>query len=187
MSFPVSVPANSSRFFSSLEEAKSQPRALVRLSSFVGPGNEGYLFNREFDATKIRYDSSYCTDNQFHEEISWINIKNFLKQLKDDFPHFQVIDIGCGQGEIVSKCQEVGINSIGFDPTLRRPSPNLVKQYYTAEALRAHEVYDSTARHIFVMRCVLPHIANPLEFINDLFNEFPDCIVYFEFKILATL
>jgi len=182
--FAISVPANSSRLFSSVEEAKSQPTALLKLELFVGSANEGYLFNKEFDATKIKHDGSYCAESQFHEENSWKNLLNILERLKQNSRYIQVIDIGCGQGEIVSKCERGGISAIGFDPTLRQTSSNLIKHYYSAESLRANDLHDSSALHIFVLRCVLPHIINPLEFLNDIFNEFPASMVYLEFQNL---
>ena len=182
--FAISVPANSSQLFSSVEEAKSQPTALLKLESFVGSANEGYLFNKEFDATKIKLDGSYCAENRFHEENSWRNLLNILERLKQESRYIQVIDIGCGQGEMVSKCEGVGISAIGFDPTLRQTSSNLIKQYYSAESLRANDLHNSNALHIFVLRCVLPHINNPLEFLNDIFNEFPTSMIYLEFQNL---
>jgi hypothetical protein len=180
----ISVPANSSRLFSSVEEAKSQPTALLRLESYVGPANEGYLFNKQFDLTKIKHDSSYCAENQFHEENSWKNVLTVLERLKQNSRYIQVIDIGCGQGEIVAKCERVGISAIGFDPTLRQTSSKLIKDYYSAKSLRAQDLHDSNALHVFVMRCVLPHINNPLEFLNDIFNEFPTSVIYLEFQNL---
>lgn len=182
--FAISVPANSSRLFSSVEEAKSQPTALLKLEPFVGSANEGYLFNKEFDATKIKHDGSYCAENQFHEENSWKNLFNILERLKQNSRYIQVIDIGCGQGEIVSKCEGVGFSAIGFDPTLRQTSSNLIKHYYSAGSLRANDLHNSNALHIFVLRCVLPHINNPLEFLNDIFNEFPASMIYVEFQNL---
>jgi hypothetical protein len=180
----ISIPANSSRLFASIEEAKLQPTALLRLESYVGPANEGYLFNKEFDLTKIQLDSSYCSESQFHEENSWKNFLTVLERLKQNSRYVQVIDIGCGQGEIVSKCERVGISAIGFDPTLRKTSSNLIRDYYSAKSLRAQDLYDSNALHVFVMRCVLPHINNPMEFLNDIFNEFPTSVIYLEFQNL---
>ena len=182
--FAISVPANSSRLFSSVEEAKSQPTALLKLEPFVGSANEGYLFNKEFDATMIKHDGSYCAENRFHEENSWKNLLNILERVKQNSRYIQLIDIGCGQGEIVSKCEGEGISAIGFDPTLRQTSSNLIKQYYSAESLRANDLHNSNALHIFVLRCVLPHINNPLEFLNDIFNEFPTSMIYLEFQNL---
>ena len=187
MVFAISVPANSSRLFSSVEEAKSQPAALLKLEACVGSANEGYLFNKEFDATKIKHDGSYCAENQIHEENSWKNILIFLERLKQNSYNIQVIDIGCGQGEIVSKCDEVGISAIGFDPTLRTTRRNLIKQYFSAESLRANDLHDSNALHVFVMRCVLPHVNNPWAFLNDIFIEFPASLIYLEFQNLDVI
>lgn len=181
------MPANSSRTFSSVEEAKLQPTALLQLESFLDSANGGYLFNREFDVSKIKHDGSYCTENQFHEENSWRNILKFLERVNHASRRIQVIDIGCGQGEIVSKLERAGISALGFDPTLRRTGSNLVKDYYSAESLRENYLYDSNALQVFVMRCVLPHINYPREFLNDIFNEFPTSLVYIEFQNLDTL
>lgn len=109
---------------------------------------------------------------------------NILERLKQNSRCIQVIDIGCGQGEIISKCEAVGISAIGFDPTLRQTSSNLIKHYYSAESLRINGLHNSNALHIFILRCVLPHINNPLEFLNDLFYEFPASIIYLEFQNL---
>lgn len=182
--FIVSVPANSSRLFSSFNQAKLQPTASLGLELSLGPAKEGYLYNVEFDASKIKYDGSYCSENKFHEERSWKNIQNVLQRLRQDFPSIQVIDIGCGQGEIVSKCEKVGISSIGFDPTLRRTGRNLIKRYFSAENLKDNPTYSLKSLHVFVMRCVLPHIRDPLEFLNEIFNEFPTDMIYIEFQNL---
>jgi hypothetical protein len=78
----------------------------------------------------------------------------------------------------------VDFSAIGFDPTLRQPSSNLIEHYDSAERIRANDLYDSDALHVFVLRCVLPHINNPFEFLNDIFDEFSTSVIYLGFNNL---
>ena len=84
----------------------------------------------------------------------------------------EVVDIGCGQGEFVKKLRKINVNAIGFDPALRKPTDFLYRQYF-----------DPGVNHfdhpniIFVLRCVLPHIHNPFEYLNKIFEVSPDAQV----------
>jgi len=89
----------------------------------------------------------------------------------------EVIDIGCGQGEFVKKLRKIKVNALGFDPVLRKPTDFLYRQYF-----------DPAVNHfdhpniIFVFRCVLPHIQNPFDYLNELFEVNPNAKVYIEFQ-----
>lgn len=178
------VPANSTRYFSTQDEALAEPFGLLHLEVLNSTHTQRYLINSFYDPQKIKYDESYNTESQFLVEDSWKNIKSIFQALSNSFGKIQVIEIGCGQGEIVTRLNSFGIRSIGFDPVLTDSNDYLLKQYFTGESLRTSKNYDHKTQHVFVLRCVLPHINSPITFINGLFEEFPNCFIYIEFQNL---
>ena len=178
------VPANSTRYFNNRDEALAEPFGLLHLEVLNSTHTQRYLINSFYDQQKIKYDELYNTESQFHVEDSWKNIKSIFQGLSDSFRKIQVIEIGCGQGEIITRLNSFGIRSIGFDPVLTDSNDHLLKQYFTGESLRNSKNYDHKTQHVFVLRCVLPHISSPMTFIDDLFEEFPSCFIYIEFQNL---
>lgn len=182
-----SLPANSTRYFKTRDEALAEPFGSLHLEVFKRLNKQLYLFNILYDPQKIKYDESYNTESQFLVEDSWKNILPILQTLNNSFNKIQVVEIGCGQGEIVTRLNSFGICAIGFDPVLPDNTNNLLKQYFTGKSLRAYKNYDPQAQLVFVMRCVLPHLHDPLTFIDTLFEEFPGSLVYIEFQNLGEI
>ena len=87
---------------------------------------------------------------------SWLPTLNYLPRVLSHFGGAlpTVCDIGCGQGEFVTALRAQGIDARGFDPVLRTPTGSLHREYWRPE----DPLGDSD---LLVMRCVLPHIANP--------------------------
>ena len=172
MIFPViKVPANASRYFNSFELAVQQPIGKIQITY---DEVENYYYNSQFDSSLNLYDIYYYTKDSFQ----LLNSINIFYSLIKKFNLLNIIDIGCGQGEYVQKLHELNINAIGYDPTLREPSDNLRKEYFNPEQI------EDKSEKTFVMRCVLPHIANPFMYINSLFSRSPKSKVYIEFQRL---
>lgn len=167
------VPSNSSRFFADRIEAKNQPVGQIQLA---WEESNPYIINSEHRSELIHYDSQYCT------AVSAIGTEYTIPTLTyiDKVLHFvstnpTVIDIGCGQGEFVSELQNRGINAIGFDPVVRTLIPYVHARYWDSS--------DSPG-DLYVMRCVLPHIQNPWEFLSDIARSSPNALVLIEFQRL---
>lgn len=175
VAWPVfAVPANSSRFMRSPGEAIRQPVASVELA---WREDDPYLYNRAFEPRKISFDGSYCTSVVDLGGVTQVPTMDYFA--REVLPHVdprpRVLDIGCGQGEFVTMVRMLGVDAVGFDPALRIPSPFLHKRYWTPADQHAD---------LFVMRCVLPHIQQPWEFIQRVGEANPGALMLIEFQRL---
>lgn len=89
------IPANSTRYFNTQDEALAQPFGLLHLEVLNSTHTQRYLINSFYDPQKIKYDESYNTESQFLVEDSWKNIKSIFQALSNSFRKIQVIEIGC--------------------------------------------------------------------------------------------
>jgi SAM-dependent methyltransferase len=163
------VPANCSRYFSSYEESLEQPVGRISLKMNL---EKTYVYNSLYQEELTLHDKNYCTSNAFQLKLS---VENFLSTFKESLSQRIIIDIGCGQGEFVTEMSRSGYEAFGFDPVLRSESDNLFPEYYSPDKL------STQGNRIFVMRCVLPHIENPMLFLRNLISDAED-IVYLEFQ-----
>ena len=88
----------------------------------------------------------------------------------------RVTDVGCGQGEFVNAIRELGVEAVGFDPVLRHESKYLFARYWDAK--------ESPQTDLIVMRCVLPHIPQPWEFLNQIATYQKSALILIEFQKL---
>jgi hypothetical protein len=149
----VLVPGNASRYFSTSEEAVSQPHGRLSLDL----SEAGHLHNPLYAHELIRFDDKYLTTScQAADGQSWLPTFEYLPRVLTHFDDelLTVCDIGCGQGEFVTALHAQGIDARGFDPVLRTPTDFLHREYWRPDDPRG----DSD---LLVMRCVLPHIADP--------------------------
>lgn len=172
LGFEARVPGNASRFFTTREEALAQPDGAVRLA---WRPDDPYLYNSAFDASLIRHDGSYCTSVVDLDQVVQLPTASYFfdRALKHLRPSARVVDIGCGQGEFVERLRRSGLQAEGYDPVLRTEASHLHRRYWTVEEPPAD---------LYVMRCVLPHIAEPWEFLETLARSSPGCLVLIEFQ-----
>ena len=165
------VPANSSRFFVDYDEAVSQNLGTIHL---VHDFKDNIVINESYAPELIKYDSQYCTSVSDLESKYSIPTLTYIDLVLDklrDMP--TVIDIGCGQGELVFELRDRGVNAWGFDPVLRKKSPFLQSRYWNPS---------EAAADLYVMRCVLPHIQKPWEFLAQIAISSPSALVLIEFQ-----
>ena len=110
-----SAPALCHRLCHTQAEALDQPRGPVELTLCTGCG---LVFNRVFDAGRIRYDGEY--ENALHfSGVFRAYAEGLAKHLVETF-HLQgktVAEIGCGDGQFLASLCEAGArDGIGFDP-----------------------------------------------------------------------
>lgn len=168
------VPANSSRYFSTATIAKSQSTATINLATEL---ENLSVFNSEFNSKLIHYDSSYCTTVSSLTSSKVLPTLTYFKV--EVLPYLKnnplIIDIGCGQGDFANELLKNGFYVLGFDPALKVESANLLARYWSSEEIPAD---------LYVMRCVLPHIEDPWNFIEEIKNSSPNCLILIEFQML---
>jgi len=165
----IAVPANASRFFKDSAEAISVPTAVIQLAI-----EDGLLFNRCFDQELIIYDDQYCTTVSALNIGYTLPILAYLDSVLDKFESPpRIIDIGCGQGELINHLRERNFEAFGFDPVSRTDSEFIAKSLWTPK--------DASA-DLFILRCVLPHISSPWDFLDNLFLANPKAKVLIEYQ-----
>jgi hypothetical protein len=172
----LKVPANSSRLFTDREESLRTPISYVQL--FSNP-DLPYLYNGSFDSGLINYDLNYCTADEFH----FNETKKYFKKLLPKVIEFEsFIEIGCGQGEFVKYLNDLGFKSFGFDPVIRQPNNLLVRSLWSPDNENEYLSKRDTHKPLYIMRCVLPHISIPFDFLDSLFENNEQAGVLIEFQ-----
>jgi hypothetical protein len=171
LSSAVTVPANSSRFFETSETALNQPTGVLQLGWNT---EDPYLFNKAFNDELILHDDSYCTSVVDLDRVAQLPTLDYFSRVANHLTESStIVDIGCGQGEFVDALRVQGWQALGFDPALRRHESHLFPRYWQGDDIRAD---------LYVMRCVLPHIAHPWDFIASIAASSPRALVLVEFQ-----
>ena len=172
----IDLPANSSRLFKEIEDAVEQPTASVQLATSK---DKNFIFNSSFDPLNILYDSNYCTVEAFHFKYS----QEYFEELFPKLNQFTaIIEIGCGQGEFVKYLHTKGLTAYGFDPVLRETTDSLVDEIWSPSNERERIEQSKDFAPLYIMRCVLPHIPEPFEFLDGIFQNQPSGAVLLEFQ-----
>lgn len=177
LGFESRVPGNASRFFRTQEEAKQQPTGFLQLA---WDPSDPYVRNASFDSALISYDDQYCTtvadlDGQVVIPTSEYFVANVVPHLSENPV---IVDIGCGQGEFVDYVRGLGFMAVGYDPVCRAAGVTagyLRRNFWTEDQPRAD---------LYVMRCVLPHLEHPWDFLDAIARSSPSSFVLVEFQRL---
>ena len=165
----IEVPANASRFFKESFEAVTAPTGIIEFAS-----QDDLIFNRSFNQDLIVYDEQYCTTVSSLEASYKLPILDYLDSILDLFDFSpRIIEIGCGQGELIKNLRDRGFEAFGFDPVSRADSDFITKTLWTPT---------DTNADLFILRCVLPHIPSPWDFLNNLFLANPKARVLIEYQ-----
>lgn len=148
------------------KEALSAAKGQIRL--YFCP-DCAHVFNKDFDPSRIRYDSRYENTLQYSPVF-----RKYLIDLVDRLIHRHhlykkdVIEIGCGRGDFLRLLSEKGGNRCtGFEPSYdeKRIDPNepnthieVIRDYYT-------EKYSEYQADFIACRQVLEHIVHPRDFL----------------------
>ena len=172
--FDVRVPGNASRLFSSREDALIQPSGQVQLELAL---DGTHIINRKFNPRLIQYDKNYLTTSlDMNLSSKTPTISYFLDKVLPQFKlQPKVVDIGAGQGEFVHELIREGISATGFDTVARKASSVLVAENWYPGKTRAD---------LFVMRCVLPHIPEPFNFLDAIFDANSSAKILIEYQSL---
>ena len=171
----LKVPGNASRLFATAKDSIKQPRGVVQLG---WDSSDPYVRNVRYNPNIIRFDGAYCTSVTDINGVPAIpTLSYFYDEVEPHIPaEAHVTDLGCGQGEFVHELRAHGTNAIGFDPVVRNPDEHLFKKLWDAT--------DAPQTDLVVMRCVLPHISEPWEFLKAIGAHQQNALVLIEFQRL---
>ena len=133
--------------------------------------NTGLIFNSDFDEALMHYDSSYQ-----NEQASSAIFNKHLQEVGNIILHYwkgmRLVEIGCGKGYFLEHLTSEGFDIIGYDPSYEGDNPAIKKMYYGPEiSIKADGI---------ILRHVLEHIVNPVEFLFQIRSLKPDAMIYIE-------
>jgi len=150
------LPVMQNRMFQTRQEAIDCIKADIVL---VQDSSTGLIYNRAFRPELVTYDGSY--DNEQGLSAAFKEHLNEVASLfKRHFAHCSLLEIGCGKGTFLEKLRAIGYDIVGYDPSYTGNSPHIQK-----------DVFDQNSRagaDGIILRHVLEHIANPLDFLIKL-------------------
>lgn len=165
------APANVSRLHVNAEIAKECERGSL---AFTANSVTGLMSNELFREDLIFYDLSYCTtliDLTGASNIPTLEYFHSVIRFFDKTP--TITDIGCGQGEFVVELRKRGLSANGFDPVLRNEKEYLYPRYWSS-------IEDPS--DLYVLRCVLPHIPEPWDFLEQIWSTNPSAYILIEYQ-----
>jgi SAM-dependent methyltransferase len=119
----------------------------------------GLVSNLSFSAELMKYDSNYQNEQalspRFHRHL--VDVAAIVERgLGTD----SIVEVGCGKGYFLELLTSKGFSITGFDPTYEGLNPKIIKSYFDAES--------SIESSGLVLRHVLEHIENPMDFLLKL-------------------
>ena len=121
----------------------------------------GFFFNCEFQS--VQYNSDKYQNEQAHSQIFVQHLQTVVKKIVSRFgQNSSVVEVGCGKGYFFGLLSDQNFASIrGFDRAYQGDDPRILKRYISASDMPLNA-------DVLVLRHVLEHVQNPLEFLNEL-------------------
>lgn len=149
------VPVFQNRVYDAEQEARQCARGDVIL---VEDESTGLIHNAAFDGSKLVYDSFYQNEQALSPSFAR-HIDAVLALCACYFKGLSIVEIGCGKGYFLNRLRDAGYAAKGVDPAYEGDSPHIVREAFNPDAgLQADAV---------VLRHVLEHVPNPLDFLAD--------------------
>jgi SAM-dependent methyltransferase len=177
------VPVHQNIPFADIESAQSAQRGDLTLGICQ---NCGFIFNQEFDASKLNYGSDY-DNNQNHSAAFTHHISQLVSSLieQKNVRNCKIVEVGCGQGEFIRKLVtpiEWGNQGYGFDPSYVGPHSDLDGRLSFAQRYYGADCADIAA-DVVICRHVIEHVPNPLamlEAVGQALSSSKNARVFFE-------
>lgn len=177
-----SVPVNQNTLFPDPESARSVSRGTLQMTVCRACG---FVFNRAFDAAKLRYDDTY-DNNQTCSHVFTKHVDDLVSYLLRDegLEDVTIVEVGCGKGYFLERLVAGSAKNrgIGFDPTYLGPLVSSDGRLQFERTFYGRHSRDVTA-DVLVCRHVIEHVPDPfamLSRIRESLTASPHAKVYFE-------
>lgn len=150
------IPAYQNKMFNSPDAARNCPSGDVVL---VQDMKSGLVFNAAYDRNLLNYDESYQNE-QGYSLIFHAHMNEVLDKIDRHFSGKQILEVGCGKGSFLNLIRQRGHDAKGIDPAYEGDDPYIYKQHFNAIL--------NLKADVIVLRHVLEHIPEPLEFLRTL-------------------
>ena len=165
-------PIFQNRMYNSEEAARNCPRGEVRI---VQDNATGLVYNAAFQSELMDYDSEYQNE-QAHSVVFKSHLEQVATIVERNLGSKDLIEVGCGKAFFLEMLQSRGCSITGFDPTYEGDNPAVERHYFGAGV-------EISARGI-VLRHVLEHVQNPVEFLMGLRDVNGGGLIYIEVPCL---
>jgi len=149
-------PLLQNRLYDSPSEALQCPKGDIEL---VEDPNTGLIYNQVFRPELMAYDENYQNEqagsDRFRQHLTQV-----AEIVKQEIGHVALVEVGCGKGFFLNMLQADGCSITGFDPTYAGNNRSIRKCYFEPGV-------HSEAKGL-ILRHVLEHIKNPVEFLFQL-------------------
>jgi hypothetical protein len=153
------TPVYQNKMYTSANAARECPRGNVSLSQ---NRESGLVRNITFDSSILVYDSSYQNEQGVSSFFKG-HIAEVMAISKRHFSDMHILEIGCGKGAFLEALRSSGFDAQGVDPSYEGTSEHIVRKEFSAElGLQGDAI---------VMRHVLEHIPEPVEFLKEIRNS----------------
>jgi hypothetical protein len=147
------LPVFQNKMFADREAALGCPKGDVRL---VQDMETGLIFNAAFDESLLEYDADYQNE-QACSCVFQRHLEDVRAIIERHFSGKPLIEVGCGKGYFLEYLYQAGYEITGIDPAYEGDNPKVIKARFEASlGLSAEGI---------VLRHVLEHISNPLDFL----------------------
>lgn len=161
--------------YATAADARAAPRGVFTLGTCTACG---FSYNATFDEALVVYDEHYDNHVPSAAFAAYYRSLATLMAERYDLASGAAYDVGCGKGEFLEiLCDTVpAMQGIGIDPSCQpRVSGNLRLE----QAKFDGSTFAADTR-IVILRHVLEHIAEPLEFLKALCAAMPDAPLFVE-------
>lgn len=116
----------------------------------------GLVYNAAFNQNLLVYDANYQNE-QAYSGVFRQHLDTVTAIIDRHFHGKTLIEVGCGKGYFLAHLQQHGYQITGIDPAYERTNSHIIKSYFERGlGLSAEGI---------VLRHVLEHISNPIEFL----------------------
>lgn len=160
-------PIFQNRMYDSAEAARACPVGQIRLVEDLG---SGLVRNAAFDPSLMVYDAAYQNEQAnsaaFRAHLDW------AADLVVGTIGRDLIEVGCGKGTFLAMLAARGATITGFDPSYEGSDPRIAKVAFGPDlGMNAGGL---------VLRHVLEHIENPVDFLRQLGRANGGGLIYVE-------
>lgn len=161
-------PIFQNRMYDSAEEARACPRGDIRL---VQDDLSGLVFNAAFQPELMTYDAAYQNE-QAHSPLFKSHLHDVATIIERNLGTDGLVEVGCGKAYFLELLQSRGCSVTGFDPTYEGTNPAVERRYF-GDGVRV------SAKGL-VLRHVLEHVQNPVDFLAGLRDANDGGLIYIE-------
>lgn len=149
-------PIFQNRMYGNEAEAKTCPKGDIQL---VEDQRTGLVYNAAFRPELMAYDANYQNEQAlsplFQEHLGSVS-----RIIDRCMGRDSIVEVGCGKGFFLEMLLAKGFDVVGFDPTYEGSNPRVMRHFF--------EPGVGVKANGLVLRHVLEHIQDPLEFLLQL-------------------